>query len=108
MDYTQAPIADFDATHAVGLLISNKYFNNIGMDELENVEENHATMKRNFAYLGITEVIEVSDSYDDMVKAFKDINRRCIDADLSGGQTKLLVYVFAASHGIMYNGATMT
>ena len=67
MVYTQAPIADFEATHAIGLLISNKYFDDIGMDELENVRENHATMKRHFAYLGITEVIEVSDSYDDMV-----------------------------------------
>ena len=78
------------------------------MHELENVRENHATMKRHFAYLGITEVIEVSDSYDDMIKAFMYIDGRCIDAALSGGQTKLLVYVFAASHGIMYNGATMT
>lgn len=101
-------IADFKATHAVGLILSNQHFDKIGMDELSTVKDNHATMKRSFAFLGIKEVIEVEDSYDDMDRAFKQITSKCIEADLSGGKTKLFVYTFVASHGIMYNGATKT
>ncbi len=84
--FANVKIADFDATHAVGLLISNQYFNQIGMDELEKVKDNHATMKKSFEFLGIKEVIEVRDSYDDMVKAYNSINAKCIEAHASEGK----------------------
>ena len=59
MEFTEARIADFDATQAVGLLISNTNFDRIGMDELEHVRDNHVTMRRHFDFLGIHDVIEV-------------------------------------------------
>jgi len=37
-----------------------------------------------------------------------EITKRAIDASVSDGKTKLLIYVYYAGHGIMYNGATMT
>jgi len=64
-------------------------------------------MKRHFSFLGFKEVIEARDSFDDFDKAFKNINKRAIDADLDGGKTKLLIYAYFAGHGTMYNGATM-
>jgi hypothetical protein len=78
------------------------------MGELTNVKGNHTTMREHFAYLGITEVFEVEDSYKKMRQAFDQIQSKCIEAGAIGSKTKLLVYVFAASHGVMYNGATKT
>jgi hypothetical protein len=78
------------------------------MHELENVKVNHATMKRHFAYLGIEEVIEVEDSYENMRQAFDQIQSKCIEANKIGSNIKLLVYVFAATHGVMYDGSPKT
>ena len=78
------------------------------MDCLPEVKSNHATMKRHFSYLGIEDMIEVHDSFDDFDKSFKKIHKRAIDADLSEGATKLLIYTYFAGHGSMYDGATTT
>ncbi len=66
------------------------------------------TMKRHYAFLGIKDVTEVIDSYAKMDEAFKELLMKCTQADLSKGKTTLLVYVYAATHGAMYNGATKT
>jgi len=65
-------------------------------------------MKRHLSFLGFEEVIEVHDSFDDFDKSFKEINRRVIEADLSGGKIRLLLYTYFAGHGNMYDGATRT
>ena len=108
VEYTEAGISDFKPTHAIGLIVTVQHYDKIGMDELQEVKGNHATMKRHYGYLGIDEVIEVEDSFDDFDKAFKKIHKRAIDADLNGGETKLLICTYFAGHGSMYNGATMT
>ena len=79
------------------------------MAELKEVKDKLNTMKRHFAFLNIQDVIEVTDSQRDGIdKALKQIEQRCVAADLSEGETKLLVYVYVATHGIMYDGATKT
>ena len=79
------------------------------MAELKEVKGNLDTMKRHSAFLNIKDVIEVTDSQrDGMDRALKQIEQKCVAADLSEGQTKLLVYVYVATHGIMYDGATKT
>jgi len=65
-------------------------------------------MKRHFDFLGIKEVIEVRDSFEDFDNAFAKIHIRAINADRDKGATKLLIYTYFAGHGCMYNGATMT
>jgi len=78
------------------------------MPDLPEVKENHATMKRHLTFLGIKEVTEVHDSYDDFDRSFKEINKRVIEADLSDGKIRLLLYTYFAGHGNMYDGATRT
>jgi hypothetical protein len=66
-------------------------------------------MKRHFAFLGIRDVTEVTDSsWDDLDKAYTKIRSKCDEAGQSGGKTKLLVYVYASTHGVMYAGSPKT
>jgi hypothetical protein len=46
-------IADFNATHAVGLIVANSIFDKTGKKDLELVKENLVTMKRHYDFLGI-------------------------------------------------------
>jgi len=79
------------------------------MANLEKVTDNLATFRRIFKFLGIKDVIEVTNSTRaGMEEVMKKIKKKCVDADLSEGRTKLLIYVYIATHGIMYNGATKT
>jgi hypothetical protein len=60
-------IEDFDATHAVGLILANSHFERTGMLNLDGVKDNLATMKRHFSFLGIKDVTVLEDSsYNDM------------------------------------------
>ena len=46
--FANIKIADFNATHAVGLIVANSNFDRTGNDTLENVKENLETMKKHF------------------------------------------------------------
>ena len=78
------------------------------MENLDKVKDNLVTMRRHFAFLGIKDVTEVTDSLEDMVQAFKKLVIKCTEANLAGSKTKLLVYVYASTHGVMYAGSTKT
>jgi hypothetical protein len=71
--------------------------------------QNPKIMKRHFAFLGIRDVTEVTDSsWYDLDKAYKKIRSQCDEAGQSEGKTKLLVYVYASTHGFMYDGSPKT
>ena len=79
------------------------------MHNLDHAKDNLATMKRHFEDLDIKDVTVLEDSsYGDMDQAFKAIHKKCIEADEVGSKKKLLLYVYASTHGIMYDGATKT
>ncbi len=79
------------------------------MKNLDKVKDNLVTIKKHFDFLGIKDLtILENSSHDAMTTAYKEIRKKCEQADEFGSKTKLLVYVYAATHGVMYNGATKT
>ncbi len=55
-------IEDFNATLFVGLTVVNSDLKRAGMDDLEGVKDNLATIKRHFSYLGIKDATVLEDS----------------------------------------------
>ena len=51
--FASVKIAPFEATHAVGLIVTSKHFDRVGMAELKEVKDKLNTMKRHFAFLKI-------------------------------------------------------
>jgi hypothetical protein len=61
-------IEDFNATLFVGLTVVNSDLKRAGMDDLEGVKDNLATIKRHFSYLGIKDATVLEDyTIDEML-----------------------------------------
>ena len=58
-------ISDFNATHAIGLAVTNWEFDKIGVDNLESVIKDRENYYQHFRDLGIQNVIKAEDSYKD-------------------------------------------
>ncbi len=68
---------------------------------------NRITIKEHFKDIGIEEVIEVEDSLDAYRVGMSKLEIKARAAHASKGAIKLFVYIYNASHGVMYGGSTL-
>ena len=100
----------FLATHAIGVIIAISNYSKTSAEyqDLLEVKENLFSIREHYQDLGIEQVIEVKDSLDAYKECCTALEKHARAAHASKGTMKILVYIYNASHGVMFGGSTMT
>ena len=100
----------FLATHAIGVIIAISNYSKTSPEyqDLLEVKDNLLSIREHYQDLGIEQVIEVKDSLDAYKECCTALEKHARAAHASKGTMKILVYIYNASHGVMFGGSTMT
>ena len=100
----------FKPTEALGFIITVENYGNVpGCPDIPDVVKNRNSIKKTFYMLGINEVIECTDgTRQEYSNKQSIVEQRIIRAHESQGARKLLLFVYAAGHGVMLQSSRTT
>jgi hypothetical protein len=105
---TTDEIGSFIPTEVHGVIITNRVYDKTDYEDIEQVVENAATIRRTLKFLKISNITELTDlTFADFKLFFGKLKVKYMEAN-KNSQTKILHIIYYAGHGEMYNGSAYT